>query len=56
MRFEYMCEPPHQALATLIGDRAYHLQVWVNDRRPVDGAKELRQWLVELLDEEPRSR
>lgn len=40
----------HQALATRIGERSFRLQVAINDRRPVDGAKELRQWLVELLD------
>lgn len=44
--------PPQQALATEIGERAFRLQVAINDRRPVDGPLELRQLLVELLDEE----
>jgi hypothetical protein len=44
--------PAQQTLAGEIGERAMRLQLTINDRRPVDGAKELRQWLVELLDEE----
>lgn len=45
-----MLTPAQQALATRIGERSFRLQIAINDRRPVDGAKELRQWLVELLD------
>lgn len=41
-----------QALATTIGARAFRLQLAINDRRPIDGPTELRQLLVELLDEE----
>lgn len=44
--------PLQQAVATEIGERAFRLQVAINDRRPVDGPRELRQLLVELLDEE----
>lgn len=44
--------PAHQALATEIGERAFRLQVAINDRRPIDGPGELRQLLVDLLDEE----
>lgn len=44
--------PLQQSVATEIGERAFRLQVAINDRRPVDGPQELRQLLVELLDEE----
>jgi len=40
-----------QATATAIGDRAFQLQIAVNDQRPVDGPVELRELLVRLLDE-----
>ena len=41
-----------QVLATQIGDRAFQLQIAINDRRPVDGPIELRQLLAQLLDSE----
>ena len=41
-----------QAEATEIGERAFALQIAVNDQRPVDGPIELRELLVRLLDEE----
>ena len=33
-------------------DGSLVVQIAINDRRPMDGAKELRTWLVELLDEQ----
>lgn len=50
-RFEDLT-PPQQELAGEIGRHAFELQVAINDRRPVDAPIELRQLLVELLDEE----
>ena len=44
--------PRQQFLATEIGERAFRLQVAINDRRPIDGPRELRELLSELLDEE----
>jgi Fe-S-cluster containining protein len=43
--------PAQQALATAIGDRAFRLQIAINDRRPLDGPVELRELLARLLDE-----
>lgn len=40
-----------QMTATEIGERAFRLQIAVNDQRPVDGPVELRELLVHLLDE-----
>ena len=42
--------PAQQATATTIGERAFNLQVAINDQRPVDGPVELRELLVRLLD------
>lgn len=39
-----------QATATAIGERAFRLQIAVNDQRAVDGPIELRELLVRLLD------
>lgn len=39
-----------QATATTIGERAFKLQIAVNDQRPVDGPVELRELLVRLID------
>jgi len=54
-RFEELTNP-HQMLATEIGERAFALQIAVNDRRPVDGPIELRALLVRLLDSRPIER
>lgn len=43
----------HQELATEIGERAFALQIAVNDRRPIDGPIEMRALLVRWLDDEP---
>lgn len=43
-----------QALATEIGERALVLQIEVNDCRPITGAVEMRNLLVELLDDAER--
>lgn len=40
----------YKELATEISDRAMQLQIAVNDRRPIDGAFELRALLVSLMD------
>lgn len=40
----------HRALATEIADRAFRLQIFINDRRPIDGPVELRGALARLLD------
>lgn len=40
----------HQALATVISERAIALQIEVNDRRPIDGPIEMRELLVRILD------
>ena len=45
--------PAHQELATEIGDRAFALQIAINDQRPIDGPIELRELLARLLDERP---
>jgi Fe-S-cluster containining protein len=50
--FEELSEA-QQAEATKIGDRAFALQIAVNDQRSVDGPIELRELLTRLLDEEP---
>lgn len=39
-----------QTMATEIGERAFRLQIAVNDQRPVDGPVELRELLVRLID------
>ena len=49
-RFEDLSEE-QQRLATEIGERAMALQFAINDRRPVTGAIEMRQLLVEILEE-----
>lgn len=43
--------PEHRELATEIGERAFALQIAVNDRRPIDTPIEMRELLVRLLDE-----
>jgi len=40
-----------QELATKIGERAFALQIAINDRRPIDGPIELRELLTRLLDD-----
>lgn len=40
-----------QAMADKIGQRAFDLQIAVNDQRPIDGPIELRVLLTRLLDE-----
>ena len=40
----------HQQLATEIGQRSMRLQININDQRPIDGAFELRELLVNILD------
>lgn len=42
----------HQQLATVISERAFRLQIAINDRRPVDGPIELRSLLASILDRE----
>jgi len=42
--------PAQQATATAIGERAFKLQIAVNDQRPVDGPIELRELLLRLID------
>lgn len=42
--------PEQQATTTAIGERAFSLQIAVNDQRPVDGPVELRELLVRLID------
>ena len=44
--------PGQQATATAIGERAFRLQIAVNDQRPIDAPIELRELLVRLLDAE----
>jgi Fe-S-cluster containining protein len=39
-----------QRTATAIGERAFRLQIAVNDQRPVDGPVELRELLLRLID------
>lgn len=46
--------PEHQQMAGEIADRALRMQLYVNDRRPIDGAFELRAALAEMLDERER--
>ncbi len=41
-----------QREASAIGERAFRLQVMINDQRPIDGPIELRVLLARLLDEE----
>lgn len=47
--------PQHQNLATEIGERAFRLQIAINDRRPVDRPIELRALLRKLLERETAS-
>jgi hypothetical protein len=47
--------PEHRRVATEIGERAMALQIAINDRRPIDGAIELRDLLAKLLDQEAPS-
>ncbi|RMF95287.1 MAG: hypothetical protein D6727_11030 [Gammaproteobacteria bacterium] len=44
-----------QREATEIGERAFRLQVMINDRRRIDGPVELRALLARLLNEDPGS-
>lgn len=48
--------PEHRELATEIGDRAFALQIAINDRRPIDAPIEMRELLVRLLDEKTAAR
>ena len=41
-----------QETATVIGERAFDLQIAVNDQRRIDAPVELRELLVRLLDDE----
>ena len=45
----------HQSLATEISERAFRLQIAINDRRPVDRPIELRVLLKRLLEQESAS-
>jgi hypothetical protein len=47
--------PRHQKLATEISERAFRLQIAINDRRPVDRPIELRALLRKLLERETAS-